>query len=277
VILGLLLKSDEFLLTIRLSNDSWEFRRCVVEQNEPGESPGSGRIWDRADDDIRKAYLEADTLAVALPASACMIKRMEIDKKLEDEIPGYRKWRAGMELPGDPEQFRYGFIPNTEVSGDKSEVIFFAVPADYLQRLTNAAIREGDSREIRFLPEQTALAEFALKSARDYSQVALAHFDRQCAVMIVLRDGRFFKGRYFQFGDGGNDEIAVDIETFMLSVASPDESLPLIVTGSADGFETSWSPILPTFLERRYLEFSSVWGITEFISRGGRCELQAAR
>ncbi len=278
MILGLLLKGDEFLLTIRSSDDSCEFRRSNLNWVDSRETSGRGYIWDLVSDDLKNAYAEADTLAVTLPASACMVKRIVIEKRLEDGIPEYREWRAGIELPGGSERFGYGFLPSMkDPGGVRSETVFFAVPIGYLQRLTRAVIGENDSREICIMPEQAGLAELASRSARDYSQVALAHFDRQYAVVIVIRDGRFYGGRYFRSSEQDLDEISVDIETFMLSVAPSDESCPLIVTGLADSFKTSWSPILPAFLEEPYLEFSSVWGITEFISKGGRCELQGAR
>ena len=275
MILGLLLRSDELLLAIRSGDDRWEFRRCDVNWTESTDDAARGYIWDRLDNDLRIAYQEADTLAVALPASECMVKQVELEKKVEDEIPGYRKWRAGIELPGEPDLFGYGFIPSMQDSDrGRSEMVFFAVPADFLHGLTQALIRENDSREIQFVPEQIGLAWLALKSAADYSQLALAHFDREHAVVIILRDGRFFKARYFGSGNGNNEEVAVDIETFLLSMAGHDESLPLIVTGSPGRLKIDWNPRVPAFLDERELEFSSVWGITEFITRGGRCELQ---
>jgi hypothetical protein len=276
VILGLLLRSDELLLAIRSGDDRWEFRRCDVNWTESTDDAARGYIWDRLDNDLRRVYQEADTLAVALPASECMVKRVEIAGKPEDEIPGYRKWRAGIELPGDSDLFAHGYLPSTEDPGrGKSEMAFFAAPADYVQRLTRTLIRENDTRVIQFVPEQIGLAWLALKSATDYNQLALAHFDLDYAVVIIIRDGRFCKARYFRSGDGNNEEVAVDIETFLLSVAGHDESLPLIVTGSVDRLMIDWSPGVPAFLDEREMEFSSVWGVTEFITRGGRCELRA--
>jgi hypothetical protein len=276
VILGLHVKHDELLLAIRSGDENCEFRRCNVNWTESTDRRVRGYIWDRVDEISRKAYLEAASMALVLPASVSLVKKIQMDKKLEDEIPGYRKWRAGIELPGDQGLFSYGFIPSTDRPDDgRSELIFFALAADYLRRMFRAIVKEDDSREIQFIPEQLGLARLASRSASDREQIALVHFDRGTAVVVITRSGQFFRGRYFRIGGGNAEDVAVDIETFLLSFAGSEELFPLIVTGSVDSFKTSWSPILPAFLAERDLEFSSVWGVTEFVSGGGRCELQA--
>lgn len=276
MILCLLPKRNELLAAIRRENDNWEFRRCEVHWNETEDKSGSGYIWDEVDDDLRKVYLEAETLALAVPASMCLVKRIVVTKMSENAGPGYGKWRAGIELPGGADSYSYGFMPLMKDSGDdRSEVILTAVSAEYLRRLNRAVSGKSESREVQFVPEYLGLAELAGKSAGDCDQVGLVHFDHQGAVVVILRDSGFFKGRYFRIVEGGLDETVVDIEVFLLSVSRSGESFPLILTGSGVRTGITWNPILPAFLGETDLDFSSVWGVTEFIAGGGRCELRA--
>jgi hypothetical protein len=147
-----------------------------------------------------------------------------------------------------------------------------------VKRLTQALFRADDARAVEMFPEHIGLVKILEKSLGkdDISQAALIHNDDEGVVAVFLKDGRFYCCRYFPVSSQSREEFTSDIETYLLSLSSPDESLPLVVTGSAENFKTDWSPIIPSFMNVQDLDFSSVWGLAEFVFAGGECELSAA-
>lgn len=280
MILSVLLKKDHlFLAAHRGDEDQPEFYRYEVTWGESGDDLSRGHIWDQTDETARKLYIDAGRIVIILPASACMAKRMELDNQLDDTIPDYRKWRAGIQLPGDLSMYCYGFIPLLRsFDSKKIETIFFAMAAASGKRLTQALFRADDARAVEMFPEQIGLVKILEKSLGkdDISQAALIHNDDEGVVAVFLKDGRFYCCRYFPVSSQNIEELSIDVETYLLSLSSPDESLPLVITGSAENFKTDWSPIIPSFMNVQDLDFSSVWGLAEFVFAGGECELSAA-
>jgi hypothetical protein len=127
-------------------------------------------------------------------------------------------------------------------------------------------------------PEYVGLVKVIEKSlgADDIPQAAVIHCNDAGVVAVFVKDGRFFKGRYFPYRLQTREELSIDIETYLLSLTSPDESMPLVITGSAENFKTDWSPIVPAFLNVQDLDFAPVWGLAEFVYAGGECALSAA-
>jgi hypothetical protein len=275
-----MLKKDRLLLTVHRGDaESPEFYRYDTALRDSDTDLSRGYIWDQTNETARRLYADAGRITVALPASICMAKRMELDNKLDDKISDYRKWRAEIQLPGDLSKYRYGFIPSMKsFDSKKIETIFFAAPAAPVKRLTQALVRADDKRTIELFPEHIGLVKVLEKSlgTGDIPQAALIHCDNEGVVAVFVKDGRFFKCRYFPLDPQNREGHAIDIETYLLSLTSPDESLPLVITGSAENFKTDWSPIIPAFLNVQDLDFSPVWGLAEFVFAGGECELPAA-
>ena len=208
-----------------------------------------------------------------------MAKRMELDDRLNERIPDYKKWRTGIQLPGNPNLYGYGFIHLMKsFDGKKIETIFFAAPGAHVRKLTQALFRADDTRTMELFPEHIGLVKVIEKSlgSDDIPQAALIHCNDEGVVAVFVKDGRFYNGRYFPVNPQNREDLSVDIETYLLSLSNPDESLPLVITGSAENFKTDWSPIVPAFLNVRDLDFSPVWGLAKFVFAGGRCELSAA-
>ena len=275
-----MLKKDRLLLTVhRGGAESPEFYRYDTALKDSDTDLSRGYIWDQTNETARKLYADAGRITVAIPASICMAKRMELDNQLDDKISDYKKWRAGIQLPADLSLYSYGFIPLMKSFDNKRiESVFFAVPAELLKRLTRALVRVDDGRTLELFPEHISLVKVLEKSlgTGDIPQAALIHCDDEGVVAVFVKDGRFFKCRYFPLDPQKREELAVDIETYLLSLTSPDESLPLVITGSAQNFKTDWSPIIPAFLNVQDLDFSPVWGLAEFVFAGGECALSAA-
>ena len=280
MILSVLLKrSSLFLMAHRGDEGPPEFHRYDVTWKDSDTDLSRGCIWDRTDDTARKLCVDARKIVVVIPASVCMARKIELDNQLIDKIPDYKNWRAGIQLPGDLSMYCYGFIPLTRsFDGGKIETFFFAAPAVVVKRLTKALSGANDTRKIELFPEHIGLVKVAEKSlgTDDIPQAALIHCDAEGMVVVFIRDGRFHNGRYFPVTSGNREELSTDIETYLLSLSSPDESLPLVITGSAENFKTDWSPIIPAFLNVQDLDFSPVWGLAEFVHTGGKCELSAA-
>jgi hypothetical protein len=280
VILAIMIKKNRLLLTVHKGDaESPEFYRYDVALRDSDTDLSRGYIWDQTNETARRLYADAGRITVALPASVCMAKRMELDNKLDGKIPDYKKWRAGIQLPLDQSIYSYGFIPLMK-SFDKKriETVFFAVPAELLKRLTRALVMVDDGRVLELFPEHIGLVKVLEKSlgTGDIPQAALIHCDDEGVVAVFVKDGRFFKCRYFPLDPQNREGLAIDIETYLLSLTSPDESLPLVITGSAENFKTDWSPIIPAFLNVQDLDFSPVWGLAEFVFAGGECTLSAA-
>lgn len=280
MILSILLKRNHLLLAIHKGDrGSPEFYRYDVTWRESGVDISQGHIWDQTGETAERFYLDAGRIVVVLPASVCMARRMELDNQLNDRIPDYRKWRAGIQLPGDPDLYSYGFIQLMKsYDGKKTETIFFASPAVWVRRLARALFRADDTREVELVPEHVGLTKVIDKSigSSDIPQATIAHCDNDGVVVVFVKDGRFYNGRYFPIGPQTREGLSIDIETYLLSLSDPDESLPLVITGSAEDFKTAWSPIIPAFLNVQDLDFSSAWGSAEFVFAGGKCELSAA-
>ncbi len=280
MILSILLKRNHLLLTVHKGDEEAPgFFRYDVAWRESGIDSSPGCIWDQTDETARRLYVDASRIIVVLPASVCMAKRMELDNHLNDKIPDYKRWRAGIQLPGDLSVYCYGFIPlMRSFDSSKIETMFFAAPAALVKRLSQALFRANDTRMVELFPEHIGLVKVIEKSigTDDIPQAALIHCDDQGVVAVFVKDGRFYNGRYFPVSPQNREELSIDIETYLLSLSSPDESLPLVITGSAENFKTSWSPIVPAFLNVRDLDFSAVWGLAEFVFAGGECELSAA-
>lgn len=275
-----MLKKDRLLLTVhRGEKESPEFYRYDVSLGDSDTDQSSGYIWDQTDETGRRLYADAGRIAVALPASICMAKKMELENKPDDEISDYKKWRAGIQLPVDQNMYRYGFIPLTKSFDNKRiESVFFAVPAELFKRLTRALVKIGERRSVELFPEHIGLVKVLERSlgTGDIPQAALIHCNDDGVVAVFVKDGRFFKCRYFPLDLQNREGLAIDIETYLLSLTSPDESMPLVITGSAENFKTDWSPIIPAFLNVQELDFSPVWGLAEFVFAGGECTLSAA-
>jgi hypothetical protein len=280
VILSILLKRNHLLLAVHKGDDEPpEFYRYDVIGRESGADVSQGYIWDQTGETAKRFYLDASRIAVVLPASVIMAKRIELDNQLNDRIPDYKKWRAGIQLPGDPDLYSYGFIHLMKsFDGKKIETIFFASPAAHVRHLTQALFRADDTRAVELFPEHVGLIRVLDKSigTGDIPQAALVHCGEDGVVVVFVKDGRFYNGRYFPVGSQNREGLSIDIETYLLSLSDPDESLPLVITGSAEDFKTDWSPIIPAFLNVQDLDFSSVWGAAEFVFAGGKCELSAA-
>lgn len=280
MILSILLKRNHLFLTIYKGDDEPPgFYRYDVAWRESGADVSHGYIWDQTDETAKRFYLDAGRIVIALPASVCVAKRMELDDQLNERIPDYKKWRTGIQLPGNPNLYSCGFIPlMRSFDGRKIQTIFFAAPGYHVKRLIQALFRANDTRTIELFPEHIGLVKVIEKSlgTDDIPQAALIHCDDDGLVAVFVKDGRFYNGRYFPVSPQNREELSIDIETYLLSLSNPDESLPLVITGSAENFKTSWSPIIPACLNVQDLDFSPVWGLAKFVFTGGRCELSAA-
>ncbi len=268
-----------FLTVHNGDKESPKFYRHDVTWKESGIESSQGYIWDQTNEIARRLYIDASRIIVVLSASTCMAKRMELDNEPGDKISDYKKWRAGIQLPGDLSMYCYGFIPLLRsYDSRKIETVFFATPAVIVKQLTQALIRADDKRTLELFPEHIGLVKVIEKSLGkdDIPQAALVHCSDEGAVAVFVKDSRFYSGRYFPVSSQNGQELSTDIETYLLSLSSLDESLPLVITGSADNFKTDWSPIIPSFLSLQDLDFSPVWGLAEFVFAGGECELSAA-
>ncbi len=237
-----------------------------------------GYLWDTLPDQAGDLYLNASKIALAIPASSCFVKRIEIEKKMEESIPDFLKWRADLELPGDISGYIYGFIPiRRSFDGQRTESFFFAVPESKAGPLIHGFFGPDDKERMVVLPEHVGFGKVIEKSLGkdDIPQAALVHCPPDGAVAVFVKDSRLYHGRYFPLDPARADELSIDIETYLLSLVDPTESTPMILTHSSPDFITDWSPIVPVFMNIQDLDFISAWGAAEYIALGGKCVLSA--
>ncbi len=272
--LGVSIKGNAVYVT-RRDGDGTLYHRL-----ETGSGIISGEnIWDRAGDELKEAYAAAALMALAVPGSRCLAKRIELDDRMNGEKDDYRRWRAGLELPDDPDKFIYGFLPvSRRFDSVKSEMIFYAAPKTEIEK-SSASVFAGRAPESCLLiPEQLALTEVLRESISkdDISQAAIVSVDDDGAVAVIMRDNRYHHSRSFEFSGLRKNEFGLDLETYLLSRKTEDEELPLVVLGSTGELKLDWSPVVPVFLGIDKLDYAVSWGVCEFALAGGRCELSAA-
>ncbi|HBC46236.1 MAG TPA: hypothetical protein DCZ43_04250 [candidate division Zixibacteria bacterium] len=228
----------------------------------------AGWVWRAAGEEAYESFRRAEKAILALPASATFLKRLEVDGKLAKEQPTYLPWLASTQLPGDLSQFRYDFVPLRESFDSNSvEMLFYAIPAELVERLLFGLKTEDQPSPIGIFPEQLGLVRVAEKSIHkdDIAQAGIVNCDLKGAGAVYIQDGRFNHCRYFP---ANKEELATDIETYFLSRADVTESLPLIITGIPEDFKTNWSPVVPAFLGIHNLEYAAGWGVADLDGAG---------
>ncbi len=230
-----------------------------------------GWVWRATDSEAFESFKRAERAILALPAGSSYLKRIEVDGKYSKEQPDYLKWLASTQLPGELENFSYGFVPLRESFDNRSlEMLFFASPSKVVDRLLTGLKTDFESIPPALLPEQVGLVRVVEKSISkdDIAQAGIVNFGFDGAAAVYIHDGRFNHCRYFAHPPDCKEDLSIDIETYFLSRADATESLPLIVTGFTGEFKTSWSPIVPAFMGIHHLEFAAAWGVADFHSAG---------
>ena len=192
-------------------------------------SPSPGMLWELVDQAARDLSSAADKLILAIPAALCLVKRLIIKGTQVADDPGYSNWLAGTQLPGDLANFHYSFIPlRQSFDSAQSEVLFYATPSGPHARIIAALKRQDDSREVIALPEQLGLVMVLEKSIgrEDIPQAGIINCDRNSLAVVYVKDCRFNHWRYFPHKPGRQDELSIDVETYLLSRADATESLP---------------------------------------------------
>jgi len=279
MILAVNIRDNAVFLAARGAQDeSPRFFQFDIGMDILGEGIDASSIWNYADDSIKKIYSDAEKIVLGIPAPICFAKRLELDARLYKEKADYRRWQAAVQLPGNPCDYEFGFIPLTNsFNGAKKETVFFAAPLGKIEKLTYAVLLDKAPDSVMKVPEQIALVELLVKSISkdDISQAAIVHVEKSYIVAIVIKDARFYRGRVFLTPTADEGEFVSDIQTFLMSIASADEPLPLLITGRTEEFRIEWSPVIPAFLNIKELDFGISWGLLEFVLTGGRCELSA--
>lgn len=279
MILGIDIRDNEALITSREEMEErpgfhrFEFDIGILENGS------AGSIWEFADRDIKDAFDRAEIIALNIPASICLAKRMEFEASPGFENSDYLKWRASIQLPGDLNDYEYGFIPLLKTyDGSRTETLFFASPRMMAGKLKSAVFVDKPAENTLIIPEQIALSELLKKSVGkdDLSQAAIVNIGDGYIVVAFIRDNRYFRGRTFLAPFTDRDNLALDIQTYLLSLKSFDEQLPLVIMGDTRELRFDWSPMVPIFLNIEDLDFGVSWGLSEFVVMGGRCELPVA-
>jgi hypothetical protein len=280
MIIGLSRTKKKVFLTVRVEGEKAPmFFQIDLAEEGSGEGGEAGLFWDSADETIKRMLRDSKSIFVSVPAAICMTKRMELDDKLYVQQPDYTRWLAGIQLPGDQSNYRYGFIPIMKsYDGARTWAVFYAGSRGEFERFSRALLGDRPSGKIVMIPEQIALAEVLRESLGkdDISQAAIFNIAGDYAVAVLMKDNGFYHSRLFRYRPDGAEELAVDLETYLLSHKSPEEPLPLVITGATDMISTGWNPVIPVFLKMKDLDYAISWGISEFIVAGGRCELPAA-
>jgi hypothetical protein len=269
MILGISVLDDRLLLALHHGqNTQPEFKQYPLPQKSIAEK-ASGFLWEIAGSEAIQICQAAASLALAIPASACFMKRLEIREELAERNADYLRWLAGIQLPGALSQYHYDFIPATR-SFDSAliEMIFYAVPLRILECLARSVRRDDDVRRFAVFPEQLGLVNVLAKSLGkdDIPQAGVVNCDAFGASVVYVKDSRLNHCRHFVFRDRSSEDLSSDIETYLLSRADASESLPLIITGFPGDFKTNWSPIVPAFMGIHHLEFASAWGAADRVS-----------
>ena len=268
MILGVSIREDRVFVTAQGGDELRFFQFDIL----PEEIDGNDNIWDWADDDLRKIYDEAEMIVLGIPSSLCLAKRIELDNRLDKEKNDYRSWRAGLELPGEPGNFIYGFIPvSKRFDSEKTETLFYAAARDKIEKIRSSVFTGRSPECCVIIPEQLALTEVLRKSISkdDILQAAIINIEPDNAVAVILNDNRYFHSRSFGIPRIDKDELGVDIETYLLSKMSDDEQLPLVVVGDTGQLRLNWSPVAPVFLSINNLDHTISWGLSEFVAAGG--------
>jgi hypothetical protein len=265
--LGISVLDDRLLLVSHQGHDkSPEFEKYDFKQKRDSRS-SLGLIWDLVDISAGDAYLTADRLVLSIPASICYLKRLEIDSDLIENYPDYLEWLACTLLPGKVAQYKYEFISaGRSYDETRLEMIFTAVPIGPLNELFQSLKINDDAREIIAIPEQLGLIKALEKSFSndDIPQAGIVNCNSLGAAIVLLKNSRFYHSRFFPIHQDHADELAVDIETYLLSQIDSSDPMPLLVTGLPELFKTSWTPLHPSYLPVHNLEFTAAWGALEY-------------
>lgn len=260
------------------SDEPSQYHQFAIDRDILNKDTGDLFIWDYADESIRNIYELSEKIVLAIPASICLAKRLELDDEMNKGKSNYRDWRAAIQLPGNLNLYEYGYMPTSKsFNGTKTETVFFAAPRDKIERLKKAIARDKPPENIISIPEQIALVELLVRSVGrdDISQAAIVHIQEDYIVCVIIKDTRYFRSRVFMLPTSDSDELLSDVQTFLMSMASPDEPLPLVVTGRTERCPIEWSPVVPVFLNINELDYGVSWGLLEFVAAGGKCVLSA--
>jgi len=279
MILAVSIREDKILLAARDSVGSEpSFHQFEVPEDFFDEKFEPGAIWEWAEEEISTLYARADNIVLGLPASNCLVKLFEIDCIQDKANTDYRHWKAHVQLPGPLSDYEYGYLSiGKSFDGTKEESIFFAVPAERARLYKSAFVDEGFKGTVTFVPENAAFTELIKRSIdkEDIFQAAAAHFEKSYCLVVFLRDNRFFGTRVFNTEGVDPADTAVEIQTFLLSMAVSDEACPLIITGKTEYAKLSWTPTVTPFLDIKNYDYCVVWGLSELAVIGGLCESSA--
>lgn len=265
--LGISVFDDRLLLVCHYGADRPpEFGKYIFKR-KPDPQSNPGHLWDFVDVAAGDAYLTADRLVLSVPASICYLRRLEIDDSLIKDYPDYLDWLACTMIPGDLAQYKYEFISVGEnYDGTKLEMIFSAIPITSLNQLYHSLKINNDPRQIIAIPEQLALIKVLEKSlaSDDIPQAGIVNCNSFGAAVVLLKNSKFYQCRFFPIHQDHADELAEDIETYLLSLSDSSDPMPLVITGLSDSFKTNWTPLYSVLPLMHDLEFAAAWGAVEY-------------
>lgn len=231
------------------------------------------------DDSFRKFLEDAEKVAIGIPASKCFVKKLEIDERLKADDREYLRWMASIQIPAPLDKYEFGFIPLTKsYDGSRTETIFYAAPRSALSGFRISEIREMTVADCMLIPEQVGLAHVLIASISDddIPQAAIVDIDDDFACAVYIRDGRFCHSRLFELFSDDRDECGLEVSAYLMSRSTPDDPLPLVLSGNTGRLGIDWSPVIPAFIGVKDLDYLISWGLSEFVMAGGQCELLAA-
>jgi hypothetical protein len=264
MILGVAIENGHLLLAAYSRSNEAQYSSLPLEKDMlEGRNPESA--WEKIEA-ARELQRYAEKVVFAIPASRSFLKCLNVGNKIYNEDPQYKEWAAKIHLPGDIAKFRYGFLSLQQSYDLKSiEVLLFAYPALYGERIDALLAGSGPHCPLEFVPEQVGLARVLEKSLsrEEHNQAGLVYCTDKGIVAVYIQNGRYVHSRMFPINAERKDETSTDVETYFLSRADSSETFPLVITGYTGCFTTNWSPVVPAFLEIHDLEFASAWGVAD--------------
>jgi len=279
--IGVSIENSTLFLAVDEGNGKkTSFHKSPIKLSKPDNDISSGYIWDQIEDEeFRNLFARAEKIALSIPAEICYTKKISLEPRLTEGEKQYQAWIAAKNLPGDLSKYIYGFIPLDEYDVlNRIVVLFYATLSDHFWPFFYAIIKDESYDRVCLLPEYTGLRFLLRKSLEIVGdiQAGMVNVGTGGAATVFISNDRVISNRYLSRGTGDTEELKIDLETYFLSLIDPEKHAVIFIAGKENLPVFSFEGDISIKYNRMSAGFISALGSVEYISAGGKCELQAA-
>lgn len=278
--IGVSIENSTLYLVADEGNDKKiSFHKTSIKLRKTDNDISSGYIWDQVEDaEFKNTFLGAEKIALSIPAGICYTKKISLETRLTEGEKDYHAWIAGKHLPGDLSKYIYGFIPLAESDvANKIVVLFYATLSDQFWPIFYAVIKDESYDRVCLMPEYTGLSFLLRKSLGTVGdiQAGMVNVGVGGAAALFIRGDRIISNRYLSRRARETEELKTDLETYFLSLIDPEKHADIFIAGKENLPVFDFEGDVSMKYNRMSAGFISALGSVEYISAGGKCELQA--